>query len=78
MWGLAGVTEIETRVVTNALTVSVVLPEILPEVAVIVVEPVVREAARPLEPDTSLIVATAGTDEAQVTEEVKSCVLLSE
>jgi hypothetical protein len=57
-----------------AVTVSVVELETEPEVAEIVEVPAATALARPEE----LTVATAVLEEAQVTEEVRSCVLLSE
>ena len=76
MLGLVGVTDMDTRVA--GVTVSVVDPYILPDVAVIVVEPAAAGVARPLEPDTLLMVATPPADEPQVTAVVRSCVVLSE
>ena len=69
--GAAGVTAIEVN--TAAVTVNVKEPVIVPEVAVIVVVPGVTLVAYPAAP----IVATAGTDAAQVADCVKSCVLPS-
>jgi hypothetical protein len=57
----------------TAVTISDAVPEILPLVAVIVELPTERACARPV----ALIVATAGTDDVQVTEAVRFCVLLS-
>jgi hypothetical protein len=57
-----------------AVTVNVVEPETEPEVAEIVELPAATALARPEE----LIVATEVLEEAQVTEEVRSPVLLSE
>jgi hypothetical protein len=62
----------------SEVTVNVVDPDILPDVAVIVVEPAVVELASPLEPPALLMAATAAADEFQVTDAVKSCVVLSE
>jgi hypothetical protein len=76
MLGFFGVTAIDTRVA--GFTVSVVEPETLPKAAVIVVEPVAAEVATPLEPAALLIVATPVDDELQVTDAVRSCVVLSE
>jgi hypothetical protein len=60
------------------VTVSVVDPEMLPDVAAIVVEPAATEVASPLEPAKLLMAATAAADELQVTDSVRSCVVLSE
>jgi hypothetical protein len=59
-------------------TDNTVKPEILPEVAVIVVGPGVTEAANPFEPAALLIVATDLDEEPQVTDVVRSRVVLSE
>jgi hypothetical protein len=66
---LAGVTEIETS--AAGFMVRVVEPEMLPDVALIVVDPEAAEAARPLEPDVLLIVATPVLEELQVTAAVR-------
>ena len=61
-----------------AVTVNVVLPEISPDVAVIVVgpkAPVINEVASPLKPAALLMVAIAATEDVQVTDEVRSCVV---
>ena len=76
MLGLVGVTPIDTSVAD--VTVSVVLPETVPDVAVRVVGPGATEVARPLEPAVLLTEATAAADELQVTDAVRSCVVLSE
>ncbi len=76
MLGLAGVTAIETS--DAAVTVSVVEPEMPPDTAVIVVEPVATEVARPLEPAALLIVATPVLEELQVADAVRFCVVPSE
>jgi hypothetical protein len=55
-------------------TLSVAIPETLPDVAVIVVDPVVTVETNP----SVAIVATAVMDEFQVTEVVRSFVVLSE
>jgi hypothetical protein len=55
-------------------TVNAVEAMMLPTVAVIVVVPIVKEAARPL----LLIVATAGAEEVQVAVELRFRVLPSE
>ena len=60
-----------------AVTVNVVLPEISPDVAVIVVPPGAAAEASPLKPAALLMVAIAGTDEVQVTDEVRFCVVAS-
>ena len=67
----AGVAAIDTS--SGAVTVSVVEPCTAPEAAVIVVLPTARPVAIP----PAFIVATAGTEELQVTEEVKFWVLPS-
>lgn len=76
MPGLGGVTAIDTSVAE--VTVNLVKPEILPKVAVMVVGPADNDEAFPLEPEELLIVATDVEDEVHVTDEVRSCVLLSE
>ncbi len=91
MLGLAGVTARDTSVAL--VTVSVVLPEVLPDVAVMVVLPAVFPYANafplPLPDNTvieesvevlaaTLTVDTVVSDELQVTEFVRSCVVLSE
>ena len=76
MLGLAGRTAIDTSVA--AVTVRVVEPEMSPDKAMIVVVPVPTEVALPLLPATLLMVATDGTDELQVTDVVRSCVVVSE
>jgi hypothetical protein len=76
MLGLAGVTDMDTRVA--GVTIRVVDPEILPDVAVIVVEPAASALANPLEPAALLMVPTAVVAEPQVTAVVKFCVVLSE
>ena len=48
------------------------------KMAVIVVVPVVIEVDIPLEPAALLMAATVVTDELQVTDAVRSCVVLSE
>ena len=74
--GLGGVTPIDTSVAD--VTVRVVLPATVPDVAVTRVEPAVRDVARPVESAALLIAATAPFDEPQVTEAVRSCLVLSE
>jgi hypothetical protein len=61
-----------------AVTVSVVDPDVLPNVAVIVVEPADADVASPLELAALLMAATPAADEFQVTDAVRSCVVLSE
>ncbi len=73
---LKGVTEIETS--AAGITVSEVDPVMLPDVAVIVVDPVETDVARPLVPASLLIVVTPVLDELQVAEAVRSCVVSSE
>ncbi len=57
-----------------AVTVSAAFPEIVPNDAVMMVDPVPTEADKP----ASLMVATAVSEELQVTDEVKSCAEPSE
>jgi hypothetical protein len=76
MLGLVGVIAIDTSVA--GVTVRVVDPDMLPDFAVIVVDPVATGVADPLEPAALLIVATAISDELQVTAVVRFCVVLSE
>ena len=68
--GRAGVTLMVWR--TAAVTVSVVLPETAPDVAVMTVWPTATDVARPLEPCALLIVECAVFDELQVTDAVRS------
>ena len=75
MVGSAGVTPIESRAAD--VTVRVVEPEIDPEVAVIVGEPTAVELASPSEPRAFEIVATASSDEDQITDAVRSWVVAS-
>jgi hypothetical protein len=71
--GFTGVTAIEVKVA--AVTVSVVEPETLPDVAEIVdVCPAVPAVARP----AAVMLAPLAFAEAQVAEDVRSLVLLSE
>ncbi len=72
MEGLLGVTAMETKVgaVTVSTAVLLVMP---PEVAVILELPTLKPVATPL----ALMEATAPLLEFQVTELVRSCVLLS-
>ena len=76
MLGLDGVIARETSVA--CVTVRVVLPEMPPNVAVIVVDPAASGVANPFEPAALLIVAAESDAEPQVTNFVKSCVVLSE
>ncbi len=76
MFGLVGVTEIETSVA--GVTVSVAEPVTLPDAAVIVEVPAAMQDARPLEPAALLIADPAVFDELQVTEAVRFCVVPSE
>jgi hypothetical protein len=69
---VAGVTSIDSS--TIGVTVSVVDPEMPPDVAEIVVEPAATVVASPFE----LIVAIVAFDEFHVTDEVISCVVVSE
>jgi hypothetical protein len=66
--------EMEIEFSDNVFTVRVVASELSPDRAVMVVEPVSTEVARPAES----IVATAELEEVQITELVRSCVLPSE
>src|SRR5947199_10855308 len=78
MWGVAGAwAKVVGAPPPPAVTVRTVEPETDPEVALIVVEPVPTAVARPWLPVVLLMVATAVTDEAQVTEVVRSRVLPS-
>ena len=63
---------------TIGVTVSVVDPEMLPDVAEIVVEPAATVVASPLEPVRLLMVAILVFEEFHVTDEVISCVEVSE
>lgn len=76
MLGLVGVTAIETS--GAAVTVNVVLPEIPSALAVIVVEPGVRDVAKPMVPEALSMVATDVVDELQLTTLVTSFVVPSE
>lgn len=73
--GEAGVTANETN--SAAVTVYDFVPEIEPNVAVIVEDPMATAVAKPSEPDALLMVAIDVLDEAQVTDVVMFCVLLS-
>ena len=53
-----------------------VLPEMVPKVAVMVVEPWATALTTPAEPAELLTVAAALFDDAQVTEEVMSCLVI--
>jgi hypothetical protein len=75
MLGVGGVTAIEASVA--AVTVSPAVPWTDPSVAVIVTEPTPAPVANPYVPAALLIVATPRFDELQVTDAVRSCVLLS-
>ncbi len=76
MLGLVGLTPIDSSVAF--VTVAVVVPLTPPCVAVIVLWPGVSPVASPLLPAALLIVATPVLDDAQVTELVRSWVVLSE
>jgi hypothetical protein len=76
MLGAAGVIAMDTSVA--GVTVSAVDPDVLPNVAVIVVEPEDADVASPLETAALLMTATPAADEFQVTDAVRSCVVLSE
>ena len=75
MLGSAGVTAIDTRVARSPSTSS--SPVTPPLVADTVVLPAPAAVARPFESAALLTVATASSDEAQVTSVVRSCVELS-
>ena len=74
--GFTGVTLMETRV--TAVTVSDVEPETVPDVAVIEVAPTAWEVADPFELLSLLMVATEVSEELQMTDAVRSCMVLSE
>ena len=76
MLGFVGDTSIDTSVAD--VTVRVVLPETVPDIALMTVEPAATAVARPLEPGALLTVATAAADEVQVTDAVRSWLVLSE
>lgn len=76
MLGFFGVIARDTSVA--GVTVSDVDPETLPKAALIVVAPAASDVARPLEPAVLLMVAMDVVDELQVTEVVRSWVVLSE
>lgn len=76
MLGLPGVTEMDCKVAL--LTISVVVPETLPDRAVIVLLPAATEVATPLKPVALLMVAVPVLEELQVTDLVRSCVVLLE
>jgi len=71
-----GVITRETRIA--GVTVNVVVPDMLLSDAVIVVEPVATDVARPFDPEALLISATPASDEYQATDSVTFCVVLSE
>jgi hypothetical protein len=76
MLGAAGVIAIETRLA--AVTVSVTAFDMTgPAAAEIIVLPVLRDVAKPFDPEALLIEATKPDDEAQVAEVVRFCVELS-
>ncbi len=76
MLGAVGVTSIDTSVAD--VTVRVVLPDLPDKVAVMVTDPAAIGVASPLEPAVLLTAATALSDELQVTDAVRSWVVLSE
>ena len=76
MLGSVGVTVRDTSI--GGVTVSVLEADILPNVAVIVVSPAAAGVARPLEPAALLMAATAEEDELQLTDAIRSCVVLFE
>ena len=75
--GAVGVTVIDVKVGELAVTVRVVDPLIVPLVAVMVLVPDAMEVAKPFEPVTLLIVATAALLELHVAVVVRSLVLPS-
>ena len=75
MLGFAGVTSIDTRVAE--VTVRMVDEDTPPRVAAIIVEPALAVVLIPFEPGVLLIVATAITEELQVTAAEMSCTELS-
>ncbi len=75
MLGVAGDTSIDTRVAS--VTVNIVSPLTSPLVADTVVLPTPAVIARPFESAALLTIATALSDEDQVTSAVRSCVELS-
>ena len=62
----------------GGVTVRVVDPETPPTAAVIVVVPAAIDVAIPREPAALLMEATEGTDDVQLADAVRTCVLLSE
>ena len=78
MLGFVGVTWIEDSVTEAGATVSVVLPDLPLKEAVIVAVPAPTGVASPLEPCALLIVAIAFDEEPQVTDAVRSWLVLSE
>jgi hypothetical protein len=75
---LAGVTAMDTSVASVAVSVAVPCVFVAVSVALMVVEPAFFTAvASPFEPPALLIVATDVSDEFQVTEVVRFCVVLS-
>src|SRR4029077_18907238 len=76
MLGLGGVTWIDASVaaVTASDTAGDTIP---PRVALTLVDPMPAAGASPVEPDALLIVATAGSEDDQVTVWVRSDVVLS-
>ena len=76
MLGLVGDTWIETSVAD--VTVKMLLPDTAPDVAVMVVEPTATVVASPRDPAVLLTVAMEGDVEPQVTDAVRSAVVLSE
>lgn len=60
------------------VTVNGVDAEMLPDIAVIIVEPVATDLAKPLYPAALLIVDTPVSDEFQVTAVVRFCIAPSE
>ena len=76
MLGFAGLMARDTSVAV--VTVRVVDAETPPTAAVIVVAPAAIAVALPLEPAALLMVATEVSDDVQLADVVRSCVLPSE
>jgi hypothetical protein len=75
--GFCGLTTRTLRVAVAPVTVSNVEPLTLPSVALMVLEPVPTEVARPFEPAVLLMVAMLVLVELHVTAVVMFCVLVS-
>lgn len=77
MRGFCGPTTKTWSVAELPVTARVVEPFTPPRVALMALEPVPTEVARPFEPDVLLMVATVVVAEDQVTVDVMFCVLAS-